>query len=357
MTLRKRIPSSSRNAFTSSVGGIRSFTWRPTTSRPFARYASWSFSKKGIESVQGPHQTAQKSRTTILPLRELKRNFSPVTEGRVKSGALFPRMSLAGASCALGGEGCGVDRRHAPSARRGDRLPVHLVHHVAAGEDTFDRGARSPIDLDVALLVHVELAAEQIASRLVSDGDEERPEGDHRFLTGDAVLDPDPLDVLVPKDFDDLAIPHEADLLVLEGAVLHDLRCPELAPSMNHGHPAPEAGEEERLLHRRVAAADDPDLFSSVESAVAGRAGRDPAILELLLRFEPKPFRRRTGGDDDRVRDVGLLRGLDPKRPPVDLDLGRIGVHDLGAEPLRLLAKKVHHLGTGHALGKARGDR
>jgi hypothetical protein len=142
------------------------------------------------------------------------------------------------------------------------------------------------------------------------------------------VLDPYPFDVLVPEDLDDLAVPQKVDLLVLEGAVLHDLRCPELASSMDDGHFAPEAGEEERLLHRRVSASDDSDLLPPIERPVASRAGRDPAILELLLRFQTEPLGGGAGRDDERICEVGLLRGLDAERSPVENDLGRVGVHD-----------------------------
>ena len=41
-----------------------------------------------------------------------------------------------------GQEAFGVERRHAARARRGDGLTISVVHHVPAGEDAGDFGAR-----------------------------------------------------------------------------------------------------------------------------------------------------------------------------------------------------------------------
>ena len=54
----------------------------------------------------------------------------------------------------------------------------------------------------------------------------------------------------------------ELDLLVGARAVEHDLRRAELAAPVDDRHLRREPGQEDRLLHRRVAAADDHDLAS-----------------------------------------------------------------------------------------------
>src|ERR1039458_7808339 len=65
----------------------------------------------------------------------------------------------------LGVDGCG-----AAGARGGDRLAVDVVYHVTAGEDPVHaRPGGGLLDEQVALLVHRQLAGEQIAARVVPD--------------------------------------------------------------------------------------------------------------------------------------------------------------------------------------------
>ena len=54
-----------------------------------------------------------------------------------------------------------------------------------------------------------------------------------------------------------------------------------------------EAGQEDRFLHRRVAAADDRDRLAAEEVAVAGRAGRDAVADQRALRRQAEQPRRR----------------------------------------------------------------
>ena len=62
-----------------------------------------------------------------------------------------------------------------------------------------------------------------------------------------------------------------------------------------------EAGQERRLLHRGVAAADDRDVLVAEEEPVTGRAPRDAVPGQLLLAGQPELLVRRTGGEDHRV--------------------------------------------------------
>src|SRR4051794_27648293 len=66
-------------------------------------------------------------------------------------------------------------------------------------------------------------------------------------------------------------------------------------PPVNDRDVGGEPGEEGRLLHGRVAAADDDEIAPLEERAVARRAGRDAVVRELLLRRDPEPLRRRAG--------------------------------------------------------------
>src|SRR6201996_4684175 len=86
-----------------------------------------------------------------------------------------------------------VDRGRAPAAGRGDGLAVHVVDHVAASEDALDRGPGRPaLDLDVALVGNRELLGEQLAARVVADGDEHAADREHALLAGTGVPQPEP---------------------------------------------------------------------------------------------------------------------------------------------------------------------
>src|ERR1700760_2575963 len=73
-----------------------------------------------------------------------------------------------------------VDGGRAPAAGRGDGLAVHVVDHVAAGEDALERGPGAPaLDLEVAVGVDAELPGEQLAAGGVADGDEHAADRQH----------------------------------------------------------------------------------------------------------------------------------------------------------------------------------
>src|SRR4051812_30605303 len=124
----------------------------------------------------------------------------------------------------LGQPAFGVDGRGGAGAGRGDGLAVDVVDDVTAGEDAVDGGARRRVlDLDVAGVVELELAGEQLAARVVADGHEDT--GDGELLDG-AALDvgqPDAGDGVAAEDVGDLLAELPADLLVVLGPLLHDL--------------------------------------------------------------------------------------------------------------------------------------
>ena len=86
-----------------------------------------------------------------------------------------------------------------------------------------------------------------------------------------------------------------------------DLRRAELVAAVDERHALAEPGEVARLLHRRVAAADDGHVLAAEERAVAHGAGADALVLELVLAREAEVLGARAGGDDDRLGSVGSL--------------------------------------------------
>ena len=100
-----------------------------------------------------------------------------------------------------------------------------------------------------------------------------------------------------------------------------------------------ELREEDRLFHRRVAAADDDDVLAAEEGCVADGAVRDAAPLEHALGLEPDLARACAGGDDHRTGEVLVVPDLDPERPFREVDRGHVVGEELGAEALGLRRK------------------
>ena len=153
-----------------------------------------------------------------------------------------------------------------------------------------------------------------------------------------------PFDLGVAEDLVDLGVEHEVELVVRLGAVDHDPRGAELVAPVDQVDVGGELRQEERLLERRVAAADDVDVLLAEERRVTGRAGRDAAALVLLLRLDPEPARARAGGDDHGPRAVLVVADPDPERLLGEVDAGDVVGHVLRAEPLGLAAEVGHHL-------------
>ena len=102
-----------------------------------------------------------------------------------------------------------------------------------------------------------------------------------------------------------------------------------------------ELRQEDRLLHRRVAAADDEDFLLAVEGGVADGAVRDARALEALLGGEPELPRGRTRGDDHRLGQVFVVADADPERALGEVDGRDVVGEVLGAEALGLLAESA----------------
>ncbi len=151
-----------------------------------------------------------------------------------------------------------------------------------------------------------------------------------------------------------LGVPDELDLGVREGAVLHDLRCPQLLAAMDHDHLVAEAREVGRLLHRGVAAAHHHHPLAAEEETVAGGAGRDSESEVELFARDLEQLGRGAAGDDHRLRRVLALLDPDAERVGGEIHPRHLGVHDLGAEALGLGAEHLHQLGAEDRVHEAR---
>ncbi len=134
-------------------------------------------------------------------------------------------------------------------------------------------------------------------------------------------------------------------------ALLHHLRGAQIAAPMDDGDRIGEPGEEERLFHCGVTPTDHCDVLPAEEETVAGRAGGDAVAEETLFVRKIEHQRLGPGRDDDRLRRVGRLggRGIpepDAERSSREVDPGRLGGDELGAESRGLFAEYLHELGA-----------
>ena len=133
---------------------------------------------------------------------------------------------------------------------------------------------------------------------------------------------------MLAEDVGDGVVPEHLDLRVGERPVLHDLAGPQLVAAVDERDLLGELGEEDRLLHRRVATADDGDVMAAEEEPVAGGAGRQAVSEQLRLGLEAEHQRLGAGGHDDRVGDVLGLVDPDPERSLGEVDAGDLLVRN-----------------------------
>src|SRR5664279_2419870 len=175
-----------------------------------------------------------------------------------------------------------VERCGTPRAGGSDRLSVGVVDHITTGEHaghTGPGGRRR--HHDVPLRVDLELVGDELAARVVADGEEHPGDGQPGRLPGAQVANLQPGYRVLSEDVEHLGVPKKADFVVPERPLLHDLTSPQSIPAVDNGDGPGKTGEKGRLLHRRVPAAHDDDVLVAEEEAVAGRA--------CLLYTSPSP--------------------------------------------------------------------
>jgi hypothetical protein len=229
-----------------------------------------------------------------------------------------------------------------------------VVDHVSTGEHAGDLRLRGRgVDEQVPVGVGLQLAGEELAARVVADRDEQAGDLQRGRLTGLRVPDGHAGDAVVAADAGDLAVPQELDLLVGERALLHDLGGAQLVAAVDHGDGAGELGQEVRLFHRGVAAADDGDVLLAEEEAVTGSAPGHAASRQALLVRQAQLPVPGAGRDDHGPGEVGLVADLDDLGVRGEVDLGDVVGDELGAEALGLLAQVVHEVRAQDAVREA----
>lgn len=260
----------------------------------------------------------------------------------------------------VGEELFGLESSHASSTGTGNGLSVSLVLDVTSGKDTLDVGVRSARDsLDVAILVHVNLALDKGSGGVVTDGVEETIGLVDLLLSGFVVLDNEMAHetILTTSDFGRAAVELDCDLGVVEETVGHGSAGTEDIAADEDSNVACILGEESSLLGGRITTADNEEglVAEDGDGSVTDSAGGDTILPVLVLTREVETASRGAGGDDNGVGGVCLLGGelgavLEGSRGEIE---GGDGVGDnFCAEALGLGSHVVHQLSAHDTLGE-----
>src|SRR6266478_3744618 len=133
----------------------------------------------------------------------------------------------------------GVNGRHTATASRSDGLAIDVIDDITSGKHPSDtRLCRPWCRDDVALGVQCELPAEQSRVGNMTDSHEHAVSPDLTDFISCDVAYLYPLHAAtrtgLAEHVLDHRVPHEADLLVLQGAFLHDFGGPELVTPVHH---------------------------------------------------------------------------------------------------------------------------
>ena len=189
-------------------------------------------------------------------------------------------------------------------------------------------GPHVRINPDIPVRIAVRDAGQEVRVRRQPDEDENPFRRNDPDLGGvPDVLDSDPLHEILPLDRLDDAVPGEGDLRMGKGALGQDARRPQALPPVYEGHLVREARQIERLLNRRVPAADHDHVAIAVEGAVAGRAVRDAPADEFLLPRDAQAPPVRPRRDDHGKGVVRRSSGLHPPAGRFAPGDGREGGH------------------------------
>ena len=161
-------------------------------------------------------------------------------------------------------------------------------------------------------------------------------------------------DCILAQHFSHLGIEDEANLRVLECAILHDLTGAQRIAAMNHRHMACVACQERGLFHRGITAAHYCDILILEEKAITGRTGAHAASLQSLLARQPQPLRAGSCRDNHCACQVLSSIRCNPKWSLAKVNCRHIFGKHLRAETPRLPLELLHHFRSKNALFKPR---
>ena len=222
----------------------------------------------------------------------------------------------------------------------GDHLPQRLDAHIARSVNTFGAGLLRRVGKDIPLLVQRHRTLECIRRRSIA-GEHEHAEGLLAFilrhLTGGGIFVPGIGQAVLAGHFLHHRVIQHGDFFVVFRLLRHGRGAGKGILADEDGHMAGKFREKYAFLCRRIAAADDENLFPGEELAVAGGAvGNTPALVRFLA-LESNGSRMCAGCQQDAKAAVVPLVGMHRLDIPGNRKAGGFRDLEFRAEALRLL--------------------
>src|SRR5260221_4519442 len=161
-----------------------------------------------------------------------------------------------------------------------------MVLHVASDEDPWNGSFAAIQGDEVTVGVHFELPTKNRSIGVVADGHEDAIQLKVRRRIRHRIAQPSASNVPVDmrKDFIDHRGRYKLHFFIGPRAIEHNLGSAKFRPTVNEVNLAGVAGQEDGLLHSRIASADNSDGLSAEEIAVAGGTSGYSAAHQKALR-------------------------------------------------------------------------
>src|SRR5215471_6916917 len=248
-----------------------------------------------------------------------------------------------------------VDRRHAARPCGRHCLPVAVVLHVTSDKHARNGSQAAVLGDQIAVRIHFQLSLEHGRIWIVTNGHKNAVESKLLLFFRFRVAHADALDQTLGGQnllYDERS--NKLDLLVLPGAVNHDLGGSKFLPAVNQIDLACVTRKKIGLFHRGIASAHDGNGFSTKEVTVARCARGNAVANQLALSFQTKQAGGRAGGNDQRLRLVGMFSRRDFEGPLAEIYLRHGPGFEFRPEFLRLLAHVFDELGSQNSVREAR---
>src|SRR5215510_13703779 len=189
--------------------------------------------------------------------------------------------------------------RDRPLSNCGRHAQTRWSADVSRRIDHFYRSLLALIDLDKTGLVHLGLAAKHFGVRRDAHSDEDSFSVDDFDFARARVFDDQSFDAFAALDGFGLGVVDDRDAGVLLRLFEPIWARAVSVRAVNERDARADAGQEQAVLHGRIAAADDRDFLSRVEAVVAGGREADAANLELFFAGNAEPSFASAGRNDD----------------------------------------------------------
>ena len=168
------------------------------------------------------------------------------------------------------------------------------------------------------------------------------------------VLEGQPFHLSLPQYGCGNGVPQDLDFVLFHGPVLQQFDRPEFISTMDEVHLSSEPGQEDRLLHCCVPAADDGYLLVPIKWSIARRAIGHPLARQEFLSLYAQLLRGGAAGENQGPCLQVAFASHHNFRPRRQLQTGYLSALNEKAELLGLPLHSVHQFKPGNPVRKTR---